>query len=366
MSNKISRRTFLKVTGASAAALGAAAVLGGCQAGDNSSIEVKVGDKISNWNNLAVQLTSVFTLASAPDAEGYEYIAMLITSANRSSRDTFAIGAQNIQEIGEAYPLDTPEQVAANTAGYFHALSASTTDFSFTCDGQAAEGGAYVQLYDSTEQECCVMINMVKLPTNKSNLFLRVAKGHFATSHSHINYYIDVTTQKSRLSEAKAVAKELVAAYQHSTIVDTVLCLDGTQVIGTCLANELTKDGFANMNAHQTIYVITPEYTTGSQIILRDNLAPMVKGKHVLILAASITTGYTVQAAIEAINYYGGTVAGLSAIFATATECLGIPVTSIFDPSNLPDYASFDSRECPMCKAGQHIDALVNSLYSAL
>ena len=143
MSNKISRRTFLKVTGASAAALGAAAVLGGCQAGDNSSIEVKVGDKISNWNNLAVQLTSVFTLASAPDAEGYEYIAMLITSANRSSRDTFAIGAQNILEIGEAYPLDTPEQIA---------LSASTTDFSFTCDGQAAEGGAYVQLYDSTTE----------------------------------------------------------------------------------------------------------------------------------------------------------------------------------------------------------------------
>ena len=183
------------------------------------------------------------------------------------------------------------------------------------------------------------MINMVKLPTNKSSLFLRVAKGHFATSHSHINYYIDVTTQKARLSEAKAVAKELVAAYQHSTIVDTVLCLDGTQVIGTCLANELTKDGFANMNAHQTIYVITPEYTSG----------------------------YTVQAAIEAVNYYGGTVAGLSAIFATTHECLGIPVTSIFDPSSLPDYASFDSRDCPMCKAGQHIDALVNSFgYSAL
>ena len=144
------------------------------------------------------------------------------------------------------------------------------------------------------------MINMVKLPTNKSSLFLRVAKGHFATSHSHINYYIDVTTQKARLSEAKAVAKELVAAYQHSTIVDTVLCLDGTQVIGTCLANELTKDGFANMNAHQTIYVITPEYTSGSQIILRDNLAPMVRGKHVLILSASITTGYTVQATTTA------------------------------------------------------------------
>ena len=170
------------------------------------------------------------------------------------------------------------------------------------------------------------MINMVKLPTNKSSLFLRVAKGHFATSHSHINYYIDVTTQKARLSEAKAVAKELVAAYQHSTIVDTVLCLDGTQVIGTCLANELTKDGFSNMNAHQTIYVITPEYTSGSQIILRDNLAPMVRGKHVLILSASITTGYTVQAAIEAgkqaLAQIGQEDAGARIMFTFLTGCL--------------------------------------------
>ena len=30
-------------------------------------------------------------------------------------------------------------------------------------------------------------INMVKLPTQKQDLVLRVAKGHFATSHSHIN-----------------------------------------------------------------------------------------------------------------------------------------------------------------------------------
>ena len=160
----------------------------------------------------------------------------------------------------------------------------------------------------------------------------------------------------------KAVAKELVAAYQHNTIVDTVLCLDGTQVIGTCLANELTKDGFANMNAHQTIYVITPEYTTGSQIILRDNLAPMVKGKHVLILAASITTGYTVQAAIEAIQLLRRHCGRPERHLRHRHRVPGIPVTSIFDPSNLPDYASFDSRECPSCKAGQHIDALVNQL----
>ena len=56
MSNKISRRTFLKCTGASAAALGAAAMLGGCGSSTSNAIEVKVGDKVSNWNNLGVHL----------------------------------------------------------------------------------------------------------------------------------------------------------------------------------------------------------------------------------------------------------------------------------------------------------------------
>ena len=36
-------------------------------------------------------------------------------------------------------------------------------------------------------------MNLVKLPTGKSNLQLRVSKGHYATSHSHINYYIAVS-----------------------------------------------------------------------------------------------------------------------------------------------------------------------------
>ena len=210
-------------------------------------------------------------------------------------------------------------------------------------------------------------IRLVKMPTKKQDLFLRVAKGHFATSHSHINYFIDVTIQKTRLSEARAVAQELVSYYTHTTIVDTILCLDGTEVIGSCMVSELTRDGYTNMNAHQTIYVVTPEHTTGSQLLFRENTAPMIAGKHVLILAASVTTGYTAQAAVEAVNYYGGQVVGISSIFSTVDECAGYPVRSIFDPKDLGDYQSFESRECPWCKAGQKIDALVNSFgYSSL
>ena len=204
-------------------------------------------------------------------------------------------------------------------------------------------------------------VNSTKIRTKHRNLYLRVAKGHFATSHSHINYYIDVTTQKTRLSEAQAVAKELVSYYNTSTIVDTILCLDGTQVIGTCLAEELTKGNFTNLNAHQTIYVVTPEHTTGSQLIFRDNITPMITGKNVLILAASVTTGYTAQAAVEAIKYYNGAVAGICAIFATLGECAGYTVNSVFDPNDLGGYATYPYHECPLCKNGQKIDALVNS-----
>ncbi len=200
-----------------------------------------------------------------------------------------------------------------------------------------------------------------KLESKRKNLFLRLSKGHFATSHSHTNYYIDVTTQKTRLSEANAVARELLGYYNTSTIVDTILCLDGTEVIGTCLARELTKADFINMNAHQTIYVVTPEHTTGSQLLFRENYLPMIAGKHVLILAASVTTGYTAKSAIEAIHYYGGHVSGVSALFASVDSCQGIPVCAAFDVNDLPDYITYPSHECPLCKAGKKIDALVNS-----
>lgn len=199
-----------------------------------------------------------------------------------------------------------------------------------------------------------------KIRTKHNNLHLRVLKGHFATSHSHINYFIDVTMQKSRLTEAQAVARELAAYYRTNTVVDTIICLDGMEVIGTCLANEITSGDFISLNSHQTIYLVTPEYTQGSQIIFRDSITPMITGKNVLILAASVVTGFTVRGAIEAIRYYGGSVAGICSIFATMDNYMGYKVESVFDPNDLDGYRSLPSHECPMCARGEKIDALVN------
>ena len=211
------------------------------------------------------------------------------------------------------------------------------------------------------------MIDIVHLPIRRGKAPLRLAKGHFATNHSRINYYIDITYQKTRLSEARDSAYELVSHFINDTPVDTILCLDGTAVLGTCVADELTKTGFRTINQHQTIYVVEPEYNANSQIIFRDNIKPMIQGKTVLILMASVTTGFTANRSIEAIKYYGGYVAGVASIYRAVDEIGGYPVRSIYSMEDLPDYASYDYRDCPYCKAGQKLDALVNSFgYSAL
>ena len=211
------------------------------------------------------------------------------------------------------------------------------------------------------ETELPMAIQLFEIPRKHRNFPLRVAKGHFATSHSHLNYYIDFTMSKNRLSEARAGAELLCNRIPSTQIIDTILCLDGTEVMGTCMANELTKAGYMNMNAHRTIYVVSPEYTSGSQMIFRDNTAPMIVGKHVLVLAASVSTGYTAKSAIEAIRYYRGIPVGICSIFACAEECEGFSVLSIYNKNDLPEFENHSARECPLCKAGVPIDGLVNS-----
>ena len=210
------------------------------------------------------------------------------------------------------------------------------------------------------------MIQMSQLPIRYGKVPLRVTRGHFATNHSHINYYIDITFNKTRLSEAKETARELVSHFINNTPVDTIICLDGTTAIGTWVGEELTRTGFHTINNHKTIYLVEPEYS-GSALIFRDNLQQMIRGKHVLILMASCTTGFTAKRAIEAITYYGGHVAGVAAVYRAVDEVEGYPVRSVYSTSDIPDYESYDYRDCPYCKKGIKLDALVNSHgYSAL
>lgn len=200
-----------------------------------------------------------------------------------------------------------------------------------------------------------------KINTPGVNVALKVLPGHFATNHAHINYYIDMTTLKTRVSEAREIAAALASRYLYHTVIDTIVCMEGTEVVGAFLAEELTRSGMLSTNAHKTIYVVSPEFNTNSQIIFRENLVPMVAGKHVLVLMASVTTGLTANKVMECIQYYQGIFQGIAAIFSAEDAINGVPVWSVFGKKDLPDYAFHDYRDCPSCRAGKKLDALVNS-----
>ena len=153
----------------------------------------------------------------------------------------------------------------------------------------------------------------------------------------------------------------LAHRYAYEKGVDTIVCLDGSEVIGTFLARHLAKNTLFSVNGSKNINIVTPEYDSSGLMIFRDNLIPMVAGRNILILISTINSGKSGRRVSECVEYYGGKVQGIAAVFSSMKELDGWPVYSLFSPSDIPNYATYAPEECAMCKAGKKIDALVNS-----
>lgn len=209
---------------------------------------------------------------------------------------------------------------------------------------------------------------IVKFRSKQSNLLsLHAIPGHFATSHSHINYYVDVTSIKTRLSEAKEAAKILYSKLPKHVYMDTIVCMDGTQTIGAFLGEEIKNAGILSTNTHDTLYVISPEVNSNNQMLFRDNNKSTVEGKHVVLLLATTTTGETIRRCLECIRYYGGTVAAVASVFSTIDQVDGVEIERLFDTEDVLNYEAYSVTDCPFCKQGDRIEAMVNGFgYSKL
>ena len=190
-----------------------------------------------------------------------------------------------------------------------------------------------------------------------------VIPGHYATNHSHINYYVAMTEIKSSFKMAKEAATELALTYA-STHVETIICMEGTEILGAFLAQELSASG---INRGEDISVVTPELNAVNQMIFRDNTQKAIWGKQVLLLISSASTGKTINRAVDCLHYYSGNLAAVAAIFSAISEIDGIGVHALFTDKDMPDYKNYAPNACPMCQAGKKVDALVNSFgYSKL
>ena len=169
-----------------------------------------------------------------------------------------------------------------------------------------------------------------------------------------------MTSIKYQLTMAREAGIQMAGNYLTQPI-DTIICMDGCEIIGGFLARELTKGGQFSVNTKGDMYLVTPEFNSSGQIIFRDNIQRMVWGKNILLLLASATTGKTIARSMECIKYYGGTVAGISAIFSAIAEKDGIPVNALFTSADITDYHSYAFNDCPDCREKRKIDAIVNS-----
>ena len=193
------------------------------------------------------------------------------------------------------------------------------------------------------------------------NLKIKIIPGHFATNHSHINYYIDMTGIKTKHNVARVAGELLAKEYANSTEIDTIVCMDGTEVVAAYLADSLAENSYGKLNRDKIIRIITPEFNTNGQMIFRDNIQKCIWNQKILLLIASASTGKSIIRSLECIKYYGGNIVGISALFSAIENQYHVPVKALFTPEDLPEYHTYKYDECPFCKNGQKIDAIVNS-----
>jgi orotate phosphoribosyltransferase len=195
--------------------------------------------------------------------------------------------------------------------------------------------------------------------TVNHHIKIGVLEGHFATNHSHVSHYIDMTTIKTKCNVARDVAGELSSKY-YDTDIDTIICLEGTQMVGAFLAERLSANG-SGMNAGKNISVITPELNSNNQMIFRDNIQRLVNGRKVMLLISSASSGKTINRMVECLAYYNGQLVGVCALFSAIKEYNGIPIKAMFVADDIPNYFSSSSTDCPLCKQGQRVDAVITS-----
>ena len=204
-----------------------------------------------------------------------------------------------------------------------------------------------------------------RVPLEKNPLIsIKVVPGHFTTSNIHTSHYLGFNTIKSNASIARDVARELAMPYLSSTLVDTIVCMERTTVIGAYLAEELLQHGTSVMNSDGDIHVVRPVNNINGKLIFLDNAVRFIHNKNIILLVSTVSSGRTVKEALECLGYYGGKVTGISALFTAfpnSQELHDQKLHALFTAEDIPEYKIFSPAECEMCKAGQPLTAIVNS-----
>jgi orotate phosphoribosyltransferase len=146
-------------------------------------------------------------------------------------------------------------------------------------------------------------------------------------------------------------------------MVDTIMCVDRTEVIGAYLARQLLEGGNPLMNLGDDIHIVAPMVNTNGQLTFHDSVAEKyIKGRNIIFLLAWVLSGRTVKIARECIEYYGGVLIGVSTLFLALPSKAEREVHALFTSDDIPYFKTFyPVSDCEMCKLGQKLDAIVTT-----
>lgn len=212
----------------------------------------------------------------------------------------------------------------------------------------------------SKQPDCYVL----RRSSYKYGIRVYAIPGHYVSSKSHTNYYIN-TYDIKRQEGARDIAS-VMSSYFFNIKIDTICCIGGMDIIGAYSAQELTRPSNANANANKNMNIIVPEYGARGEMIFRENMEMMLKDKDVVLTLPMVITGKTLLDIANTINDCYGRVVGIFALFSTCNAINGVPIYSLFNKKDLPNYRSYPHHDCELCKQGVRIDAVFNDFGCSL
>lgn len=200
---------------------------------------------------------------------------------------------------------------------------------------------------------------IVTSPQN-ANIVMAVTPGHFTTNSSHVSHYLDLRTLKYSAVAAADVARELAAPYISCEEIDTIVCMEGTEIIGAYLAEELMQEGPLVINSDEDIYVVRPMSNLNGQFVFQNSERAVIKSKNVILLVSSVSSGKTVYRALDFLSYYGGNLIGISALFAAVPNIGEHEIHTVFTDEDIPNYRFYRAGDCALCEEGRKLDGIAN------
>jgi len=190
---------------------------------------------------------------------------------------------------------------------------------------------------------------------------INVISGHFTTSNLHTNNYLDFSALKSNSVVARDIAREMAISYLSTTLVDTIVCMERTEVIGAYLAQELQLEGPSVINTGKAIHVVSPINNAYGNLTFPSNQTEIITGKNILLLVATVSSGRSLNRILECLSYYNGNLAGISALFMATPVRTPHKVNALFTSDDIPGYKLYEPGECEICKNTKKLDAIIRS-----